>query len=109
MRFSLIVALIIALLTLIFAYQNAALVVVSLGTWQFQASLAAIALLTLFLGFVMGLLVSLPAIMRRGWKSSRRKQTIQELEQALDRQQQTIADQKRRIEFLERNLPQGIE
>jgi lipopolysaccharide assembly protein A len=109
MRTSLILALIIALLAIVFAFQNPVVLVIRFGIWAVQASLAFILLLALAIGFVVGLLVSLPAIMKRGWKSSKQKSTIQNLEQELHQQTQLVADQKRRIEFLEQNLPQGTE
>jgi lipopolysaccharide assembly protein A len=109
MRTSLILALIIALLAIVFAFQNPVVLVIRFGIWAVQASLAFILLLALAIGFVVGLLVSLPAIMKRGWKSSQQKSTIQNLEQELHQQTQLVADQKRRIEFLEQNLPQGTE
>ncbi|MEO0373812.1 MAG: LapA family protein [Cyanobacteria bacterium P01_A01_bin.17] len=109
MRTSLIQSLIIALLAIIFAFQNPVVLVIRFGIWAVQASLAFILLFTLAVGFLVGLLVSMPAILKRGWKSSKRKHTIQELEQELHQQTQLAADQKRRIEFLEQNLPQGTE
>lgn len=107
MRISLIVAFIIAFFAIIFAYQNSMVITVSLGVWTLKASLAIIVLLTLVLGFIIGLLVSVPAILRRGVTASRRQKTIHDLEQELSRQTEVIGEQKRRIEFLEKNLPQG--
>lgn len=107
MRASLILALIIALLAIIFAFQNPTIIVINFGIWAVQASLAFVLLLTLASGFLIGLLVSLPAIIKRGWKSSKRKRTIQELEDELHQKTKLAADQKRRIEFLEENLPQS--
>ncbi|MGB7417459.1 MAG: LapA family protein [Thermosynechococcaceae cyanobacterium] len=109
MRASLILALIIAVLATVFAFQNAIVIPVSFGIWSIRASLAFLLLLTLAVGFIVGLLVSMPAIIKRGLKSSKRKRNIQELEQELGRQTQIAADQKRRIEFLEQNLPQSTE
>ncbi len=109
MRTSLILALIISLLAIIFAFQNPVVLVIRFGIWAVQASLAFILLFTLAIGFIVGLLVSMPAIVKRSWKSSQRKRTIQELEQELHEQTQLAADQKRRIEYLEQNLPQGAE
>lgn len=106
MRFPSILALIIAILTLLFAAQNSALIAVRLGIFTFQASLALVVVVTLGLGFLVGLLVSLPVTLKRGWTATRRKKTINELEQELSHQRQIVADQKRRIEFLEQNLPQ---
>lgn len=106
MRISLISAISIALLTLLFAAQNSAFITIRLFIWTFEASLALVVVVTLGLGGIIGLLVSLPAALRRGWTSSKRKRTIQELEQELHRQMQLVTDQKRRIEFLEQNLPQ---
>ena len=106
MRVSLVLAISISLLTLLFAAQNSAFITVRLVFWVFEASLALVVVVTLGLGLMVGLLVSLPATLRRGWTSSQRKRTIQELEKELQEQMQLITDQKRRIEFLEKNLPQ---
>jgi uncharacterized integral membrane protein len=109
MRTSLILAQIIALFAVIFALQNSTVIIVNFGIWAMQASLAFVLLLALAVGFIVGLLVSMPAIVKRGWKSSQHQRTIQELEQELLQQTQVIADQKRRIEFLEQHLPPKTE
>ncbi len=109
MRTSLILALVLALFAIIFAFQNPIVIVIRFGLWAFQASLVFILLLTLVVGFIVGLLISMPAIVKRTWMSSKRKRTIEELEEELHQQTQLVEDQKRRIEFLEQNLPQETE
>lgn len=63
-------ALIISLIAILFALQNSYTIPVSFLVWQFDGSLALVLLLTLALGVVIGLLVSIPTILKRGWKSS---------------------------------------
>ena len=105
MRLFLFLAIAIAVLTILFALQNADPVLIHFGIWVVESPLALILLITLGIGFVVGLLVSMPAILARGWKSSSRKRTIQALEDELIEKEQQLADQKKRIEFLEHNLP----
>lgn len=61
----LILALAIALLTVLFALQNTAPVAINFFIWQFQDRLALILLITLALGVLVGLLVCTPSIVRR--------------------------------------------
>jgi putative membrane protein len=77
------IALIIAIIAVIFALQNAITITVSFFFWQFDGSLALILLLTLALGFLISFFATLPALIRRSW---------------------TIAGQKRRINTLEKQL-----
>lgn len=77
------IALIIAIIAVIFALQNAITITVSFFFWQFDGSLALVLLLTLALGFLISFFATMPAIIRRSW---------------------TIAGQKRRINTLEKQL-----
>ncbi|MGF1535283.1 MAG: lipopolysaccharide assembly LapA domain-containing protein [Elainellaceae cyanobacterium] len=79
----LIAALIVAFLAVVFALQNSAPIEVSLGIWDFEASLAIILLLTLAIGFFIGLCVALPALIRRNLRISRQKKQIDQLQSEL--------------------------
>jgi len=59
MRFSLILSLIIAVLAVIFALQNATPVTVHLGPWTFNGSLALVLMITLAIGVLIGFLASI--------------------------------------------------
>ncbi len=79
----LIAALVVAFLAVVFALQNSIPVEVSLGIWQFEASLAIILLVTLALGFFVGLCVAVPSLIRRNLRISRQKKQIAQLQSEL--------------------------
>lgn len=79
----LIAALVVAFFAIIFALQNAAPVAVSLGVWEFEASLAIILLATLAIGFFLGLCVALPSLLRRNLRISRQKKQVEQLQSEL--------------------------
>ncbi|MGK7890609.1 MAG: lipopolysaccharide assembly LapA domain-containing protein [Leptolyngbyaceae cyanobacterium] len=90
MRIFLVLALMVAFLAIIFALQNASPVTVIIGFWQITASLALILLLTLGVGLISGLLVSMPTIIQRNWKISRYKRQINQLEADLQATKQDL-------------------
>ncbi len=75
-----ILGVIIAIFAILFAFQNPTTVAISLGTWQFEESLAIVLLITLGIGIIISLLLSIPTIIKRGWINSRNKRKIAELE-----------------------------
>lgn len=108
MIFLVIVGLIMAILAILFAFQNAEVVAISFGTWQFEQSLAIILIVTLGLGIIISLLLSLPTIFKRGWQNARYKNKIADLKSQIEsqnkinsqQQQQTIARQDATSELL---------
>jgi putative membrane protein len=80
MHFFLIVALGLAILTVIFALQNPIPVGVTFFIWKFEGSLALVLILTFALGVLVTLLISIPAIVRRRSSTSRQTKKIEELE-----------------------------
>ena len=80
MHLFLIVALGLAILTVIFALQNTSPVVVTFLVWKFEGSLAMVLMLTFALGVIVSSLVSIPAIIRRRSVSSHQSKKIAELE-----------------------------
>ncbi|MEK6572518.1 MAG: LapA family protein [Bacteroidota bacterium] len=81
MRSSAILALFIATVAVVFALQNAVPVTVSFLTWRFEGSLALILLVTLTLGVFLGLIVSIPALVRKTRMFSSQRAKIAELEE----------------------------
>ncbi len=94
MVFLVIIGLIMAVVAVLFAFQNAAVVTISFGVWQFKESLAIILLLTLGLGIIISLLLSTPTIFKRGWQNSRQKKQIAELQTQLKMQSKTNTQQQ---------------
>jgi len=95
MRLFVISALVIAFLAILFALQNNNLVTINLLVWRYQQSLALVLLATLAIGVLVGLLVSMPAIVRRGWRTARIKHQADELATQMQEKEQQILGQKR--------------
>ncbi|KAI9130313.1 lipopolysaccharide assembly protein LapA domain-containing protein [Acaryochloris sp. CCMEE 5410] len=95
-----VLALLIALVAILFALQNAYSVPVSFLIWRFYGSLALILLLTLALGVIIGLLVTTPTIIKRGWVSSRQKRQLSQLEEDYQGQAQDASSQKKKLDLM---------
>ncbi|MFW6359313.1 MAG: LapA family protein [Chroococcales cyanobacterium] len=80
LRSLVVLALVIALITVIFALQNATLVIVNFFAWEFEASLALVLICTLVVGVVIGLLVSVPSGLRHKLRANRYRKRLIELE-----------------------------
>jgi uncharacterized integral membrane protein len=85
----LIFALVIAVLAVIFALQNAMPIAVSFFAWRYEGSLALVLLLTLGLGVIISLLVSVPTMIRKRIIISSQKKTIEDLEKSLEEKSET--------------------
>ncbi|MGB2782710.1 MAG: LapA family protein [Atribacterota bacterium] len=85
MQLQLIVAIIVAILAVVFALQNAVPITVSFLTWRFESSLALVLLITLALGILMSLLVSVPSIVKTRKMISSQKKKIRELDTGLQK------------------------
>ncbi len=93
--------LIVAIVAILFAFQNSTVVVISLGVWQFQQSLAIILLITLGLGIIISLLLSIPTIIKRGLQTIKQRQRIQALESELQSSDTDISQQKQQSKIYE--------
>ncbi|MGC1305584.1 MAG: LapA family protein [Phormidesmis sp.] len=91
-------AIVIAFLAIAFALQNNALIPVNLLTFQIEQPLSIVLLSTLAIGVLIGLLVLLPALLRRGWRMSRAKRQATELEGQLSDRDQALNTQIRNAE-----------
>jgi uncharacterized integral membrane protein len=74
----LVIALVVAILAVVFALQNSSPVVVSLLAWRVEINLALLLLITFTLGVLTSLMVSVPAMLLR-WRKKRRKAQGSEL------------------------------
>ena len=79
----LIVALGLAILTVVFALQNTIPVGVTFLVWKFEGSLALVLMLTFALGVLVSLLLSIPAIVKRRSAIANQTRKIEELENRL--------------------------
>ncbi|MDP3991275.1 MAG: LapA family protein [Candidatus Nealsonbacteria bacterium] len=82
--FPIIVALIIAILAVILAFQNTAIILVTFLIWKFEGSLALVLLLAFIMGVIASLLILLPRIIKKGLVASNQKKKIKELEIKLE-------------------------
>ncbi len=104
MRIFSIIAILVALLAVVFAFQNAVPISVTFFNVIFEASLAIVLILTLGLGISIGLLVSIPSVIQRNLRISKYKGKVAELENESHKYLETITHQRQRIENLERHL-----
>ncbi len=99
MPISILVALLIALVAVVFALQNATTVTITLLAWQFQGSLALLLLSTLAVGFVVGWLAATPALIRSRLEKGGLRKQIASLQEALE-------EERTRLAVLEEQLKQ---
>src|SRR5512135_3238370 len=83
MQFFLFLALLIAAVLVLFAVQNATVVTLSFLTFHFVGSLAFILVVVFAAGFLAGVLISVPSILRKGSAVREQKRKVKQLEEAL--------------------------
>ena len=105
MQLQLITAIVVAILAVVFALQNAVPITVSFLTWKFESSLALVLLITVALGILMSLLVSVPSMIKTRKIISNQKKKIQELESGLRKEAEIKVEEE--IESKESELPLG--
>lgn len=103
MIFIVVLGLAIAITAILFAFQNSDIVTISLGVWQFKQSLAIILLITLGLGIIISLLLSIPTIIKRGWQTSKQKKRIQALEAELNERDRQISGEAKTLNLIKQN------
>lgn len=108
MALFLIFALVIAFFAIAFALQNDQLVTINFFIWQLeQQHLATVLLLTSGLGVLVGLLVTIPAFLKREWRISRGKRQTHSLEDQLLAKQKEVDSQTRKASTM-RNSYQNL-
>ncbi|MEO1093786.1 MAG: lipopolysaccharide assembly protein LapA domain-containing protein [Cyanobacteria bacterium J06638_28] len=103
MRLFVISALVIAFLAILFALQNTNLVTIQFFIWEYRQSLALVLLGTLAIGIVIGLLVSVPAILRRSHKASRMRKQADSLTTLVEAKESAISTEAQKVEALRQN------
>ncbi|PSN19742.1 hypothetical protein C7271_05720 [filamentous cyanobacterium CCP5] len=103
MRLFLVSALVISFLAILFASQNNTPVEIRFFNQEFSYSLALVLLVTLGIGAIIGLLFSLPAIVRRGWRSSRLQRQTGDLNTQIEQQSQVLNRERHRLETTREN------
>ncbi|NOZ26122.1 MAG: LapA family protein [Nitrospirae bacterium] len=85
MQFFVFLAIVIAIVLVVFAVQNATAVTLTFLAWEFSGSLAVILALTFALGVLTGILLSAPAWLKKTKEARQHRKRIQELERAASR------------------------
>lgn len=88
--FPIIVALIIAILAVIFAIQNTSITLVTFLIWKFEGSLSLVLLLAFVLGVIASLLSLLPRIIKKGIIASNQKKENKELGKKLEEKTEEV-------------------
>ena len=89
---------------LFFAVQNTTMVTVYFFVWQFSSSLALVLLLSLAIGVILSLLLSLPRIQSKNWQIIKLKKRINEQEKEKETIKEQIAEQLGTINSLQRQV-----
>jgi GGDEF domain-containing protein/uncharacterized integral membrane protein len=103
MQLLIVLALTIALVAVFFALQNTAIVSIQFAIWQFNSHLAFVLLVTLALGVLVGLLVSVPALLKSSWQISRHKRQLQDLDWQFQEKDKTISTHRQATEGVRQN------
>jgi lipopolysaccharide assembly protein A len=104
MQIFLIVSLIIAVIAVLFAVQNAAPVGVQFLFWKYQAPLALSLLLSVLLGVLISLLFSIPSMTRSRLTIRNQRKKISELESGLNDTKLKLAEAQTQTAELEKKL-----
>lgn len=76
----LVFVLVVAILAVIFAAQNSAVVAISFFSWSASGSLSLVLILTLSLGILIGILIMAPSVFKRWFQSSGLRRRLKRLE-----------------------------
>jgi len=95
-----IAAIVIAFIAIAFALLNNQSILVNLLFSRLEGSLAVILLSTLAIGVLIGILVLIPTLIKRGWRISRLTRQTADLEQELTTRDRSLTDQTRNTDQL---------
>lgn len=88
----LIIGIILGALSVVFALQNVEVVTVSFFNWSIQGSLSVIILVSLVLGMLIALLLTLPEMVGHGYRMRRLMRENEELESEMRHERHRIED-----------------
>ena len=100
MSILLILALLIAIIAVIFALQNTTAVTVTFFVWQFDQSLALVLLLTVAVGVLIGIFTILPGSIRSKWRLASQRKKMDSLEKTAQQEKIQREEALRQLELL---------
>jgi len=101
MQILLIISLVIAIIAVVFAVQNTAPANISFLGWEDEQPLALVTILSLVAGVLIGMLVSMPSIIRNKWAVRNQSKKIKDLEVKIDDQAGQLVKAQEKIKELE--------
>lgn len=104
MRIFAIIAVLLAIFAVVFAFQNAIPISLTFFGVNFALSLPIVLIWNLALGIIIGLLFAIPSIIKRNLQVAKYKSRIAELDNEANNHLETISHQRQRIENLEKHL-----
>src|SRR5512133_3546914 len=104
MQIFIMVALVIAIIAVIFALQNMTAVTVSFLFWSINGSLALVLLVTLAVGVLISVLASLPGLVYGKWTTSGNKRRLANLEAERSMYQQKAEAAEKDVRALEEQI-----
>ncbi|RZM82523.1 lipopolysaccharide assembly protein LapA domain-containing protein [Leptolyngbya iicbica] len=108
MRLYVVSALVIAFLAILFALQNTNLVTIQLFIWEYQQSLALVLLGTLAIGVILGLLVSVPTVIRRNVRILRLQTQVESLLQQIEERTQAVQSEAQKTTALHQEYEEKL-
>jgi putative membrane protein len=85
MRLFIVLALLIAVVIVVFALQNSSIVTISFLAFHYNGSLALILVVVFALGLLAGLLISIPSLFRKSSALREQRRKIRQLEESVTR------------------------
>ena len=104
MQFMIILALLIAIVAVVFALQNTMAVTVSFFTFNFHSSLALVVLVALMLGVLISVLVSLPGLISGKWTTFSQRRKLGSLEEERNALKQKAEEMEKAVKDLQDKL-----
>ena len=104
MQIFIFIALLIAIIAVIFALQNLAVVTVSFLFWSIQGSQALVLLVTLAAGVLISLMASLPGLVRGKWSNTSQRKKLTALEAERNTYKQKATEAEKDVKVLEEQL-----
>lgn len=97
----LVLALVIAIIAVIFALQNTAAVTISFFAWEVGGSLSLVVLVTLVIGVLVGWLFVAPSLVKHSFQGSGQRKRIGELEKEVEKFKANVESLMGKIKELE--------
>lgn len=108
MQILLIISLVIAIIAVVFAVQNTAPANISFLGWEDEQPLALVTILSLVAGVLIGMLVSMPSIIRNKWAVRNQSKKIKDLEVKIDDQSGQLVKAQEKIKELEAKPEESV-